>query len=81
MDRKGTLILHGAAQPVTVSVKRQANAYTGSAVIKQTDFGIKPELRFESYRIRFQMKRNVSICRLPQATGCRARGISKRIGK
>jgi len=38
----GTLALHGVTMPVTVSVKRDAAAYTGSAVIKQTDFGIKP---------------------------------------
>jgi polyisoprenoid-binding protein YceI len=39
---KGELTLHGQTQPVTVSVKEQAGHYTGSAKIKQTDFGIKP---------------------------------------
>jgi polyisoprenoid-binding protein YceI len=38
----GTLTLHGVTKPVTVSVKREGRVYSGSAVIKQTDFGIKP---------------------------------------
>lgn len=38
----GTLALHGANKPVSLTVKRDGEAYTGRAVIKQTDFGIKP---------------------------------------
>jgi hypothetical protein len=39
---EGVLTLHGASKPVSVSVKRDGESYTGHAVIKQTDFGIKP---------------------------------------
>jgi polyisoprenoid-binding protein YceI len=38
----GTLALHGIAKPVALVVTRNANAYTGRVVVKQTDFGIKP---------------------------------------
>ncbi len=38
----GTLSLHGIKKPVSVVVSRSGEAYTGHAVIKQTDFGIKP---------------------------------------
>jgi polyisoprenoid-binding protein YceI len=38
----GTLSLHGVSKPVAVRVRRQGDIYTGSARIKQTDFGIKP---------------------------------------
>ena len=38
----GTLSLHGVTRPVSVIVKRSGESYTGHAVIKQTDFGIKP---------------------------------------
>jgi hypothetical protein len=34
--------LHGVTKPIEVSVKKDAGAYSGSAVIKQTDFGIQP---------------------------------------
>jgi polyisoprenoid-binding protein YceI len=39
---EGTLTLHGVAKPVAVVAKRDGDAYTSHAVIKQTDFGIKP---------------------------------------
>jgi polyisoprenoid-binding protein YceI len=39
---KGSLTLHGVTQPVAVSVKKAGEIYSGTAVIKQTDFGIKP---------------------------------------
>lgn len=39
---KGTLSLHGVTKPIEVSVKKEGGAYGGSAVIKQTDFGIQP---------------------------------------
>jgi polyisoprenoid-binding protein YceI len=39
---KGDLTLHGVTKPVEVSVKKDGLAYTGSATIKQTDFGIQP---------------------------------------
>jgi polyisoprenoid-binding protein YceI len=38
----GELSLHGAMKPVSLSVKRDGEAYTGRTVIRQTDFGIKP---------------------------------------
>jgi len=39
---EGTLALHGVSKPVTVTVKRNSEAYTGHIVLKQTDFSIKP---------------------------------------
>ena len=39
---KGALTLHGVTKAVAVNVKREAGVYTGSTVIKQTDFEIKP---------------------------------------
>jgi polyisoprenoid-binding protein YceI len=38
----GNLVLHGTTQPVTVDVMEKAGHYTGHALVKQTDFGIKP---------------------------------------
>lgn len=38
----GTLSLHGVSKPVAVKVRREGEAYTGSARVRQTDFGIKP---------------------------------------
>lgn len=38
----GALTLHGVSRPVSVNVRREGDSYTGHAVIKQTDFGIKP---------------------------------------
>ena len=38
----GALQLHGVSKPVAVDVRREGEVYTGSARIKQTDFGIKP---------------------------------------
>jgi polyisoprenoid-binding protein YceI len=38
----GELSLHGVMKPVSLSVKRDSEAYTGHIVIRQTDFGIKP---------------------------------------
>jgi hypothetical protein len=38
----GTLELRGVSRPVTVAVQRDREFYTGSARIRQTDFGIKP---------------------------------------
>jgi len=39
---EGLLSLHGASKAISVNVKREGEAYTGHAAIKQTDFGIKP---------------------------------------
>ena len=39
---KGDLTLHGQTRPVTVLVTLKDGRYTGDAVVKQTDFGIKP---------------------------------------
>jgi polyisoprenoid-binding protein YceI len=39
---EGALTLHGVSKQVTVVVKSTGGAYTGHAVLKQTDFGIKP---------------------------------------
>jgi polyisoprenoid-binding protein YceI len=38
----GTLTLHGVTRPLTVSVRRDKDAYVGAVRIKQTDFGIQP---------------------------------------
>ena len=38
----GTLTLHGVTKPVSIVVKRSGDSYVGEAVIKQTDFSIKP---------------------------------------
>ena len=37
----GELTLHGVTRPVTVKVEQRDDRYTGSANVKQTDFGIK----------------------------------------
>lgn len=39
---KGDLALHGQTRPVTVEVKEANGRYTGTALVKQTDFGITP---------------------------------------
>jgi polyisoprenoid-binding protein YceI len=39
---RGNLTLHGQARPVTVHVTLKDSRYTGDAIVKQTDFGIKP---------------------------------------
>ncbi len=39
---EGTLTLHGQARPVTVEVKGADGHYTGTARLKQTDFGMTP---------------------------------------
>ena len=38
----GNLTLHGQTRPVTVQVTLKDGRYTGEAVVKQTDFGIRP---------------------------------------
>lgn len=38
----GNLTLRGQTRPVTVYVTLKDGRYTGSAIVKQTDFGIKP---------------------------------------
>jgi polyisoprenoid-binding protein YceI len=38
----GTLTLHGVTKPITSVVKRNGDAYVGHAMLRQTDFGIKP---------------------------------------
>ena len=38
----GILTLHGVGKPVSVDVRRQGDAWTGTSRIKQTDFGIQP---------------------------------------
>jgi polyisoprenoid-binding protein YceI len=38
----GNLTLHGQTRPVTMQVTLKDGRYTGSATVKQTDFGIKP---------------------------------------
>ncbi len=38
----GDLTLHGQSRPVAVEVTSQDGQYTGTARIRQTDFGIKP---------------------------------------
>jgi polyisoprenoid-binding protein YceI len=39
---RGDLTLHGKKQPVAVEVSFEGGHYRGSAVIKQSDFGIEP---------------------------------------
>jgi polyisoprenoid-binding protein YceI len=39
---RGNLTLHGQTRPVTVHVMLKNGHYTGDAVVKQTDFRIKP---------------------------------------
>ncbi|HTP87285.1 MAG TPA: YceI family protein [Candidatus Acidoferrales bacterium] len=39
---QGNLTIHGETKPVTVDVTEKDGHYLGSAVVKQTDFGIKP---------------------------------------
>jgi polyisoprenoid-binding protein YceI len=39
---RGNLTLHGETRPVTVAVKEHGGHYVGSAVVKQSEFGIKP---------------------------------------
>lgn len=38
----GDLSLHGATQPVSLTVKQTGDSYTTHTVLKQTDFGITP---------------------------------------
>jgi polyisoprenoid-binding protein YceI len=38
----GDLSLHGVTKPVSLAVKRAGDAYSAHAVLKQTDFAIKP---------------------------------------
>ena len=37
----GQLTLHGVSKSIVVTVKQAGDAYSGSALIKQTDFGIQ----------------------------------------
>ena len=39
---EGALTLHGATKPITISVMRSGDAYTGRTTLRQSDFGIKP---------------------------------------
>jgi polyisoprenoid-binding protein YceI len=39
---RGNLTLHGETRPVTVEVREKEGHYVGNALLKQTDFGIKP---------------------------------------
>ncbi|HEY4084423.1 MAG TPA: YceI family protein [Bryobacteraceae bacterium] len=39
---KGDLTLHGQTHPVTVNVREDASHFTGTARLKQSDFGITP---------------------------------------
>ncbi|HEY2845406.1 MAG TPA: YceI family protein [Bryobacteraceae bacterium] len=38
----GTLSLHGVSKPVSLTVKRTGDSYSAHAVLKQTDFAMKP---------------------------------------
>lgn len=38
----GDLTLHGVTRPVAVRVEQSAGRYTGSATVKQSEFGMKP---------------------------------------
>ena len=39
---RGNLVLHGRTRPVVAEVAEENGRYRGSAMLKQTDFGIKP---------------------------------------
>lgn len=39
---EGDLTLHGVTRPIVVPVSPKGNSYTGSVMLKQTQFGIKP---------------------------------------
>ena len=39
---QGTLTLHGQTKPIVVAVTEKSGRYLGHALLKQTDFGIKP---------------------------------------
>jgi polyisoprenoid-binding protein YceI len=39
---RGELTLHGETRPVTVQVREAEGHYTGTATLRQTEFGIKP---------------------------------------
>jgi hypothetical protein len=39
---RGNLTLHGQTRPITVQVTLRDGRYTGQAIVKQTEFGIKP---------------------------------------
>ncbi len=39
---RGQLLLHGVTRPVTVNVQGGQGRYTGTASLKQRDFGMKP---------------------------------------
>jgi len=39
---RGDLSLHGQTRPVSVQVSEKAGHYSGHALLKQTDFGMKP---------------------------------------
>jgi polyisoprenoid-binding protein YceI len=39
---EGDLSLHGVTKPVSLTVKRTGVSYSARAILKQTDFGIKP---------------------------------------
>jgi polyisoprenoid-binding protein YceI len=39
---RGNLTLHGQTRPITVQVTLKDGHYVGAAIVKQTDFGIKP---------------------------------------
>jgi polyisoprenoid-binding protein YceI len=39
---RGNLTLHGQTRPVAVKVSEKAGHYVGTALLKQTDFGVKP---------------------------------------
>lgn len=42
----GALTLHGITKQISASVTRSGEAYTGSATLRQTDFGIEPITAF-----------------------------------
>lgn len=63
---EGVLTLHGASKPVSVSVKREGESYTGRTVIKQTDFGIKP-ISIAGGMIKIKDPVDIDFVILPQA--------------
>lgn len=39
---EGTLVLHGAARPMAVTLRRDADGWTGEGTVHQPDFGMRP---------------------------------------
>jgi polyisoprenoid-binding protein YceI len=58
----GDLTLHGQTHPVTVTVRKDSATYTGSAKLKQTDFGITPvSVAGGTVKVKDELKLNFQV--------------------